>query len=534
MCLFAVNMLDAGFKDSILATVLLEQASSNHTLQSGLPAPCCHHIQERLLSYGQTPHLQACPAQYIASEKHPLQQRVSLSGDIIGPKGFSSVPELIKLLTTAVTAVAPGAAIKPLREDANSSSNVGKLVVTVQVHTRPPLFLLDLASPPFPLLQPTATAFPSHIHSHAHRSSQSPLFTFSQVPMHWDPLILDPITVVAPNNPDVSYTFFVKGLPTFQHIGALVILKPDIIQIDNLEQVKSPLALSSPPAQSQRLQHFLVPKLSMYLQTNPSADLPCLLSQVPHIQPSPFALSISFTLPFSSLQVVEALERAQRRYKLEERPTALEKTAMKVVTARNAPFCYYLSADQALTVSIACRPGLIIGTETCKTRLAFVYNTVQVSRGITATQKKSGLLREWLAATHIVHAEQHNPRKRAAEPVISEVEEVAKHNPDGMQVQFPCTIVARALAPPVLMPLSIALPLESRRSFSSCFRPAPLKPSINVLAMHSPQIGSHFSRNLSIVFADQLTEASLWQGHQHFPLRARLFVGPATFQHCKM
>jgi hypothetical protein len=167
--------------------------------------------------------LQACPAQYIVSEKHPLQQRVSLSGDIIGPKGFSSVPELIKLLTTAVTAVAPGAAIKPLREDANSSSNVGKLVVTVQVHTRPPLFLLDLASHPFPLLQPTATSFPSHIHSHAQRFSPSSLFTFSQVPMHWDTLILDPITGVTPNNPDVSYTLSVKGLPTFQHIGALVI-----------------------------------------------------------------------------------------------------------------------------------------------------------------------------------------------------------------------------------------------------------------------------------------------------------------------
>jgi hypothetical protein len=114
MCLFAVNMLDAGFKDSILATVLFEQALSSQTLQSGLPAPCCHHIQERLLSYGQTPHLQACPAQYIASEKHPLQQRVSLPADIIGPKGFSFVLELIKLLTTAVTAVAPGAAIEPL------------------------------------------------------------------------------------------------------------------------------------------------------------------------------------------------------------------------------------------------------------------------------------------------------------------------------------------------------------------------------------------------------------------------------------
>jgi hypothetical protein len=117
----------------------------------------------------------------------------------------------------------------------------------------------------------------------------------------------------------------------------------------------------------------------MYLQTNPSADLPCLLSQVPLIQPSPFALSISFTLPFSSLQVVEALERAQRRYKLEERPTAPGKTAVKVVTGRNAPFCYYLSADQALTVSIACSPGLIIGTETCKTRLAFEYNTPGVA-----------------------------------------------------------------------------------------------------------------------------------------------------------
>jgi hypothetical protein len=57
----------------------------------------------------------------------------------------------------------------------------------------------------------------------------------------------------------------------------------------------------------------------------------------------------------------------------------------------------------------------------------------------------------------------------------------------------------------------------SRRSFSSCFRPAPLKPSINVLAMHCPQIGSHFSRNISIVFADQLTRASLWQGHPAFP-----------------
>jgi hypothetical protein len=181
------------------------------------------------------------------------------------------------------------------------------------------------------------------------------------------------------------------------------------MQIDNPEQVRSPLALSSPPAQSQRLQHFLVPKLSMYLQTNPSADLPCLLSQVPHIQPSPFALSISFTLPFSSLQVVKALERAQRRYKLEERPTAPEKTAVKMVTGRNAPFSYYLSADQALTVSIACSPGLIIGTETCKTRLAFKYNTVQMSRGITAAQTKSGLLQEWLAATHIIHAEQQNP-----------------------------------------------------------------------------------------------------------------------------
>jgi hypothetical protein len=83
MCLFAVNMLDAGFKDSILATVFFEQALSSHTLQSGLPAPCCHYIQERLLSYSQTPHLQACPAQYISSEKHTLQQRVSVTLDEI-------------------------------------------------------------------------------------------------------------------------------------------------------------------------------------------------------------------------------------------------------------------------------------------------------------------------------------------------------------------------------------------------------------------------------------------------------------------
>jgi hypothetical protein len=144
---------------------------------------------------------------------------------------------------------------------------------------------------------------------------------------------------------------------------------------------------------------------------------------------------------------------------LRSAPLLQRKQPCKVVTGRNAPFCCYLSADQALTVSFACSPGLIIGTETCKTRLAFEYNIVQVSRGITAAQNKSGLLQEWLAATHIVHAEQQNPCKRAAEPLISEVEEMAEHNPDGMQVQFPCTLIARALAPPVLMPLSIALPL---------------------------------------------------------------------------
>jgi hypothetical protein len=94
-----------------------------------------------------------------------------------------------------------------------------------------------------------------------------------------------------------------------------------------------------------------------------------------------------------------------------------------------------------------------------------------------------------------------------------------------MKVQFPCTLVARALAPRILMPLSIALPLVSRRSFSSCCRPAPLKPSINVLAMHIPQIGSHFSRNLSIVFADQLTAASLRQGHPVFPSPGPLIRG---------
>jgi hypothetical protein len=191
--------------------------------------------------------------------------------------------------------------------------------------------------------------------------------------MHWDPLILDPISVVAPNNPDVSYTLSVKGLPTFQHIGALFIMKPDIIQIDSPYQVSTPRVLFLPPAQIHSLQQFFVfTNISTYLRTTLSADLPCMLSQALHIQLSPFGLCISF-LPFSPLQVVEALERAQRRYKLEERPTAPEKIAVKVVTGRNVPFCYYISAGQALTVSIACSPGLIIGTETCKTRLAFEF-----------------------------------------------------------------------------------------------------------------------------------------------------------------
>jgi hypothetical protein len=411
---FTVSVLEVSFTDALLAPVLSGQASSNHKLQSGPPTPCSHCILKLLLSYCQTLNLQACPAQYIASEKHPLQQRVSIPGDLIGPKGFASVPELIKLLTTAVTAVAPGATIKPLREDANSSSNVGKLVVNVQVIAKlplflqdlaSPLFLQDLASPPSSPLQATAAALSSHTHLSAHCFSKIPLPAFLQVPMHWDPLILCPITVVAPNNPDVGYTLSVKGLPTFQHIGALIILKPDIIQIDSPEQVSSPLAHPSPHARNLHLQHFLVSQLSMYLRTTLAADLPRLLFPTPQTHLSPFALYISFS-PLCPFQVVEALERAQRRYKLEERPNAPEKTAIKVVTGRNVPFCYYLSADQALTVSIACSPGLIVGTETCRTRLAFKYNTVQVSRGITAAQKKSGLLQEWLAATHIVHAEQ--------------------------------------------------------------------------------------------------------------------------------
>jgi hypothetical protein len=157
--------------------------------------------------------------------------------------------------------------------------------------------------------------------------------------------------------------------------------------------------------------------------------------------------------------------------------------------------------------------------------LLTLYNTVQVSRGITAAQKKSGLLQEWLAATHIVRAEQQNPRKRAAEPVIFKVEKVAGHNPDGMQVQFPCTLVARALAPPVLMPLSIALPLVLRRSCLSCFRPATLKPPINILAIHSPQTDSHSPKNLSIVSADQLTEASLRHEHPASPSPGPLISG---------
>jgi hypothetical protein len=111
---FPVNVLKVGFKDAILTTVLPGHALSNHKLQSGSPRPCSDCIQKLQLSYCQTLNLQACPAQYIASEKHPLQRRVSIPGDLIGPKGFASVPELIKLLTIAVTAVAPGATIKPL------------------------------------------------------------------------------------------------------------------------------------------------------------------------------------------------------------------------------------------------------------------------------------------------------------------------------------------------------------------------------------------------------------------------------------
>jgi hypothetical protein len=118
---FAVNVLGVGFRDTIFAAVLSGQALSSPPLQLGFSTDCCHYIHKFLLSQSQTSNLQACPAQYIVNEKHPLQQRVSLPGDIIGPKGFSSVPELIKLLTTAVTAVKPGATIKPLREDANST-----------------------------------------------------------------------------------------------------------------------------------------------------------------------------------------------------------------------------------------------------------------------------------------------------------------------------------------------------------------------------------------------------------------------------
>jgi hypothetical protein len=296
---FTVSVLEVSFTDALLAPVLSGQASSNHKLQSGPPTPCSHCILKLLLSYCQTLNLQACPAQYIASEKHPLQQRVSIPGDLIGPKGFASVPELIKLLTTAVTAVAPGATIKPLREDANSSSNVGKLVVNVQVIANlplflqdlaSPLFLQDLASPPSSPLQATAAALSSHTHLSAHCFSKIPLPAFLQVPMHWDPLILDPITVVAPNNPDVGYTLSVKGLPTFQHIGALVILKPDIIQIDSPEQVSSPLAHASPRARNLHLQHFLVSQLSIYLRTTPAADLPRLLFPTPqtHLSLLPF------------------------------------------------------------------------------------------------------------------------------------------------------------------------------------------------------------------------------------------------------
>jgi hypothetical protein len=50
--------------------------------------------------------------------------------------------------------------------------------------------------------------------------------------------------------------------------------------------------------------------------------------------------------------VVEALERAQRRYKLEERPTASEKTAVKVVTGRKEG-----GTSRSVTISLPTRPS---------------------------------------------------------------------------------------------------------------------------------------------------------------------------------
>jgi hypothetical protein len=105
---------------------------------------------------------------------------------------------------------------------------------------------------------------------------------------------------------------------------------------------------------------------------------------------------------------------------------------------------------------------------------------------------------------------------------------VGEHNPDGMQVQFSGTLLAGTPAPPVLMPLSVALPLESHMSRLSCVRPAPLKPPINVLATHSLQTDPHSPRNLSIVSADQLIKASLQQDHPASPCLGPL-IGGTTY-----
>ncbi|GAQ88960.1 hypothetical protein KFL_004730080 [Klebsormidium nitens] len=227
-----------------------------------------------------------CPAQYIASEKHPLQQRVNIPNGTVGPTGFKTVKELVTALTSA--------------------------------------------------------AF-----------------------MQWSSLILDPITITAPENEASSFTLTIKGLPLFDRIGSLVILPPAAFHVEDTKQLE------------------------------------------------------------------ESLEEARKRYSIPIRAGAPENRAVEILNGRNRVHCYYVSGDQAVLLSIAQSPGLIVGTQICRAQLAFEYNTCQVKRNLTAPQKQAGLLSQWLAPAHIAQVDAHNSRKRPAPsaPVVTLAEEVG----DSMQ-----------------------------------------------------------------------------------------------------
>ena len=262
--------------------------------------------------------------------------------------------------------------------------------------------------------------------------------------MQWTSLILDPITISAPDHDTASFTLNIKGLPLFDRIGSLVILPPSAFHVEDPEQVThllqvclvAPAILKARPTlmhlalvAATSVRSFLEKPATVPLNVLPASRIHAIFTTAPRCYH--FPACCPQLLPALDVQLEDCLEQARKRYSIPIRAGSPDPRAVAIRNGRNLVHCYFVSGDQALLLNVAQSPGLIVGKQICRAQLAFEYNTCQVKRNLTAAQKQTGLLREWLAPAHIAQADAHASRKRPAPsaPVVTLAEEIG----DSMQ-----------------------------------------------------------------------------------------------------